>query len=379
MSQKRIKLSELIELKYGKGLPERDRKLGPYAVYGSNGMVGRHSSFLLDKQTIVVGRKGSIGEITLTEQHSWPIDTTYYVHILDERRLDLLYLFYYLRTLNLKRLDTSSAVPGINRKFVLDLSIPLPPVEIQEKVATLLQRADDLGQTRQKANQLTSKIIQSIFLKIFGDPISNENHWPVKTIREAAEKVSDGPFGSNLKTEHYTADGVRVVRLQNIGVGEFLDGDKAYISLDHYSKIRKHTCVPGDVIVGTLGDPNLRACILPSHVEIAVNKADCIQIRPNKDVLIADYLCQLLNTPQMLSLASSYLHGETRTRISMSQVASLLIPIPPISIQRNYAQIVTHFERVRTNQNQSTEEIDQLFNSLVQKAFRGELVKVNIA
>jgi len=195
----------------------------------------------------------------------------------------------------------------------------------------------------------------------------------MKTIREVAERISDGPFGSNLKTEHYVTSGVRVIRLQNIGVGEFLDDDKVFISLDHYSKIRKHTCLPEDVIVGTLGDPNLRACILPHHVEIAVNKADCIQVRPNKNIVTAEYLCYLLNTPQMLTLASSYFHGETRTRISMSQVASLRIPIPPISVQKRYAQIVVSSDRVSASQQQSTQEINELFHSLMKKAFRGEL------
>lgn len=99
-----------------------------------------------------------------------------------------------------------------------------------------------------------------------------------------------------------------MIRLQNIGVGEFLDNDKVFISLEHYSKLKKHTCVPGDVIVGTLGDPNLRACILPDYVKVALNKADCVQVRPNKNFVYSAYVCHLLNTPQMLQLASSYIH-----------------------------------------------------------------------
>ena len=290
------------------------------------------------------------------------------------------YLYFWLKSkYNLLNQRTKgAAIPHVDKKLLQDLLMPIPELETQKRIVSILDIAEKVLQQREAANQIIATTMNSVFLKMFGDPLSNENHWPVKTIREVAEKISDGPFGSNLKTEHYTADGVRVIRLQNIGVGEFLDDDKVFISLEHYSKLKKHTCLPGDVIVGTLGDPNLRACILPDYVKVAINKADCIQVRPNKSFVNAAYLCHLLNTPQMLRLASSYIHGETRTRISMSQVASLQIPIPPLSVQEEYAKTVRHFDHAYANQKRSSEVIDELFHSLMHKAFGGELDLANI-
>jgi len=294
----------------------------------------------------------------------------------NERKVLRDYLYFYLQTdfvqQTIRQYSTGATLVHAS-KAIPYIEVMLPLLEVQRRIATILEKAEALRRRREQANQLTNKIIQSFFLKIFGDPVSNKNHWPVKTIREVAEKVSDGPFGSNLMTKHYTAEGVRVIRLQNIGVGEFIDDDKVFISLEHYSKLKKHTCIPGDVIVGTLGDPNLRACILPDYVEVAINKADCVQVRPNKNFVNAEYLCHLLNTPQMLRLASSYIHGETRTRISMSQVASLQIPVPPSSIQEEYAQTMQHFGHVHANQKRSSEVINGLFHSLMHKAFRGQL------
>src|SRR5215475_12026903 len=86
-------------------------------------------------------------------------------------------------------------------------------------------------------------------------------------------------FGSNLKTSHYRERGVRVIRLQNIGVGKFLDEDKAYISEEHFAALPRHHCFSGDVLIGTLGDPNLRACLQPKRIKRALNKADCILLR----------------------------------------------------------------------------------------------------
>jgi len=337
----------------------------------------------VQKRRLRIVRKGSIliprsGSVSLNHRAILGTDACIVSHIcaLTPTRSDVnpQYLYWALCNFDMRNImRKTTGLDAITFEDVRHVRIPLPPLDVQRNIAAALRRAERVQQLRQQANQLTNKIIQSVFLKMFGDPVSNENHWPVKTIREVAEKVSDGPFGSNLKTEHYTTEGVRVIRLQNIGVGEFLDDDKVFISLEHYSKLKKHTCIPGDVIVGTLGDPNLRACILPAHVKVAINKADCIQVRPNKNFLNAAYLCHLLNTPQMLRLASSYIHGETRTRISMSQVASLQIPIPSLSVQEEYAQILRHFDHVYANQKRSSEVINELFHSLMYKAFRGEL------
>ena len=298
------------------------------------------------------------------------------IHV-DTQKFDPSYVMYAVNSEGVRRQALAQSTGTTRQRITLSalrkVKLPQPPLKEQQWIGAILDNAQKLRLKRDAVNHLTSNIIQSFFLKLFGDPVSNENRWPVKTVREVAEKVSDGPFGSNLKTEHYTAHGIRVVRLQNIGVGEFLDDDKVFVSLEHYSKLKKHTCIPGDVVVGTLGEPNLRACILPVHVKVAINKADCIQVRPSRQFLNAAYLCHLLNTPQMLRFASSYIHGETRTRISMSQVASLPIPIPPLSVQEKFAQILNGFDHLNRNQKQSSDVIDELFHSLMHKAFRGGL------
>jgi type I restriction enzyme S subunit len=210
-------------------------------------------------------------------------------------------------------------------------------------------------------------------MEMFGDPMRNPKGWEIKKIKDVSEKFSDGPFGSNLKTEHYENIGVRVIRLQNIGIANFLDDNKAYISENHFSTLQKHTCLPGDVLIGTMGYPNLRACIIPKSIELAVNKADCIQCRPNKNLATSEYICQLLNLPSTLDMASNMIHGETRSRISMGQLSTLRIPLPPLSLQQKFARIVEKVESMRQSQNQSKQQIDNLFSTLMQKAFRGEL------
>ena len=76
--------------------------------------------------------------------------------------------------------------------------------------------------------------------------------------------ITDGPFGSNLKTVHYTDSGARVVRLNNLGDGRFKDADQSFISLDQYRQLTKHEVRAGDLITAALGDPLGRTCIAPT-------------------------------------------------------------------------------------------------------------------
>lgn len=213
----------------------------------------------------------------------------------------------------------------------------------------------------------------SLFLDLFGDPAANPKRWPLRQMGELASKFSDGPFGSNLKSIHYRPTGVRVVRLQNIGVGEFLGDDAAFISEQHFAGLARHECKPGDVLVGTLGDPNLRACVLPPTVQKALNKADWVQIRANPNVATSAYICALLNMPSTAAKAQGLILGQTRSRISMGRLRQLEVPVPPLELQRQFTESAAAVQRLKATQQASLAKLDALFASLQHGAFRGEL------
>jgi len=119
-------LNEILELEYGKPLKECDRSGQGFPVVGSNGIVGYHSESFVKGPGIVIGRKGSAGEITWVDEDFFPIDTTYYIK--DKMGSELLVFHYYLlKKLNLKKIESSSAVPGLNRNIVYSLKSETPP------------------------------------------------------------------------------------------------------------------------------------------------------------------------------------------------------------------------------------------------------------
>lgn len=152
-----------------------------------------------------------------------------------------------------------------------------------------------------------------------------------------------------------------------------MDDDRAFISEDHFADLKKHECVPGDILIGTLGVPNVRACIQPDWLAVALNKADCVQLRADRCIADAAYVCALLNQPTTERMAQELIVGQTRLRISMGRLRGLKVPCPPVSLQREFARRVAAVENLKTAHRTSLTKMDALFAALQHRAFRGDL------
>jgi type I restriction enzyme S subunit len=134
------RLGEIIQLEYGKPLADSDRNPnGLYPAYGANGIKDRTDKFYKGEPSIIVGRKGSAGEVTLTEEKYWPLDVTFFVEF-DRAKYELQYLYFLLLTLNLPSM-AKGVKPGINRNDVYDITVTTPDIEEQRRIVTLLDEA----------------------------------------------------------------------------------------------------------------------------------------------------------------------------------------------------------------------------------------------
>jgi type I restriction enzyme S subunit len=160
-------------------------------------------------------------------------------------------------------------------------------------------------------------------------------HWKVVPLRRMTISRCDGPFGSGLKSIHYTSSGIRVIRLQNIGHGEFKASDSAYISEEHYASLGDHSVAEGDVLIAGLGDerhPAGRACVAPASILPAMVKADCFRFRVNRRRLDPSFAALHLTATAAAS-AASLSTGATRQRTNLQGTAGRAICVPPIEEQ----------------------------------------------
>jgi type I restriction enzyme S subunit len=144
------------------------------------------------------------------------------------------------------------------------------------------------------------------------DPPELPGSWCWASVDQLAaheeRSITDGPFGSNLKTSHYTDSGPRVVRIQNIGDAVFID-QKAHISRGHYESLRDHAVYAGDLVIRALGMPAPRACKIPESLGPAIVKADCIRFKVASEFISPDYVLWALNSPPVQARTGKMYNG----------------------------------------------------------------------
>jgi type I restriction enzyme S subunit len=285
--------------------------------------------------------------------------------------VDKTYVFYLLKT-KLKLLEEQ--ITGSTVKHLLDpqlrgIEMPLLPLERQRRVGSILERADRLRGKREQATQLFGKIIQSLFLKMFGDPANNTRHWETATIDSTCSDITDCPHS----TPTYTRTGVPLVRTPNIKKGYIDLTETKFISTkEHIVRSRRINPLPGDILYAreaTFGNAGL----VKKGQELSVGQRIML-LRPNPSIVLSEFLVWMINSEYVYSQAATVARGATNPHVNVADAKKFRIIVPPIENQMRFASAAKVFESLRERQAQSTEEINELFNSLMNKAFRAQMV-----
>lgn len=265
-----------------------------------------------------------------------------------------------------------AAQPGVNASTLKTLQVPLPPLAEQKRIAAILDAADALRAKRRESLAQLDTLLQSTFLDMFGDPVTNPKGWEVVNLGERTTKVGSGatPRGGD---ESYKSEGIALIRSLNVRDGEFKWKDLARIDDTQASKLSNVAVEKNDVLLNITGASVARVCLAPSDVLPArVNQHVCIirtsgSLDPHflEKVLLASSMKQ-----NLLRIGES---GATRQAITKSQVLNLEIPFPPLDLQRRFANIVESVEQQKARLREHMAELDTLFASLQQRAFNGDL------
>ena len=258
-----------------------------------------------------------------------------------------------------------------------------PPLETQRQIATYLDKKteaiDTLIAKKQKMIELLeekrSALINHVVtkglnpdapMKDSGVPWIGEvpAHWYILQFRRLILDICDGPFGSSLKSEHYTEEGTRLIRLQNIKSGYFNNQSKAFISNNYAKLLKRHKALPGDLLIASLGDTNNpmgRACVLPIEVEEAIVKADCFRARLDQKQGNHLYYSHYLSSLAGAVGFEQHSRGATRSRINLSIVRDIEVPKPSLAEQDSIQSRIKSFESKNNNlRNQIEDQVTKL-------------------
>ena len=427
-------VSDLIEINYGKGLKKSDRKVGSVPVYGSNGVVGKHDVALTKGSSIIIGRKGSVGAVHYSPTACWPIDTTYYVDKFNG--LNQQFLMHALRNLDLANLDTSTAIPGLNRNDVYSEEIPLPPITEQKRIVAklegLLTRVNTTKGRLAKVSVILKRFRQAVLAAACSGRLTEE--WrATKVDIEPADQLVERFFSK--RQQEYTADckkaktegkkppkkpnNLEPRRVETAGLPEIPDEwtwihlpELGYMSRGK-SKHRPRNAPylfggpypfiqTGDIAqsggrITSYRQTYSEAGLAQSHlwssgtvcITIAANIANSailtypacfpdsiVGLTPDEALCIKEYVEFFIRTAR--SNLDQFAPATAQKNINIEILSDVAVPLPPLAEQKEIVRRVESMFKladvVEKRVAMATARAKQLTQAILTKAFRGELV-----
>jgi type I restriction enzyme S subunit len=360
-----LPLGKLAAIKYGSALTTSSRATdGTVPVYGSGAKVGTHDAYLHDERSIIIGRKGSVGSIVLTDGPFWCIDTAYYLAELSEA-VDLEYLSKYLKSLDLSRLSISVGVPGLNREELASVPIPLPTLSEQQRIVDVLRQAESLDTSRKASEETIQELTREYYTALFGNVIGNDKGWAIRKLGLISEIVrgsSPRPQGDprlfggpvpRLMVSDLTRDGLWV--------------DATTDSLTDEGAKASRPMPAQSVVVAVSGAPGLTAIL---------NHDACIHdgfvgLRDLNAELLPEYVAFTLNLLRAKNDQQAV--GAVFRNLTTDQIKAISIPVPPVELQKQFRSFLMQVKTVQQDIVKSKQLLDELTRTMAVDAFTGEL------
>lgn len=335
---------------------------GPYPIYSSSaqnkGKFGEYGKFMFDEELVTWSVDGG-GALFYRDKHKYSVTNVCGYLRVKNASFDTRFVYYCLaeQHRHLSFDYTTKAHPSVIKKLY---SLPDISKAHQEKIANILQTIDEAIEETEALIEKYSLVKAGMMHDLFTRGLTPDGklrppreaapdlyketpigwipkEWDYADIGMLKETLVDGPFGSNLKTEHYVTDpGVRVVRLQNIQSGKYNDADRAYVSAAHALALFRNKVVGNDILIAGLGEdryPVARACLYPMELPPALNKADCFRLRCDSSKVINPFMMFFLNTPPARQQVRRYEQGVTRPRINLGNMNRIVAPKPDLGEQ----------------------------------------------
>lgn len=355
---------------------DRKKRRGSYPYYGANGQIDWIDDFLFDEPLILLAEDGGFFGSTehpiayKIEGKSW---VNNHAHVLRPltNLIDIEYLQWFLSYGNVTAFLTGSTRAKLRKGDAKKIPIVFPKsLDLQRRIAAVVEQANELRKMREEANLLPGNIVQSKFLKMFGDPLTNPQDWPVRKVEEIVEDIQPGFAFGKFSLE----EGMPHLRPFNISTSGWINLSQIkYVPEEKVSQ--KYLLVSGDILFNNTNSEEQvgKTAVYESRSNSTFSN-HLTRIRANKESATPEYIWFAFNHFYRKGIfASICKRWVNQAAVDTDQLKNLEIPIPPIRDQMKFSSFITKIQILMNRQRKSTLNLAKLFHSLRHKAFRGEL------
>ena len=326
---------------------------------------------IFEKGTLLLAMYGSVGKVAFAGTKMSTNQAILGINIKDTNLLDYSYLKYWFQTIKSQLLDRAvgGTLQNISLGIVKDLEIPLPPVATQKRIAEILDAADGLRRKDQELLKKYDELAQAIFIDMFGDPVKNEKGWELKQIKTTTNIIT---YGLTVRP-NYIEEGIPLISARELRNGFVNYKGAPKISYLDFSNLSKK-CKPqkGDILFSKTGSIGLSA-IVDGSQEFAVTQ-NAARINFKIEFYEIYFIYALLKQEAFISKCVSLVKGNAVKDLQLGDFSEIEIICPPLELQIVFSKMILHSNELVRKSKENNLFSDSLFNTLIQKAFNGELV-----
>ncbi|MEZ9322596.1 MULTISPECIES: restriction endonuclease subunit S [unclassified Vibrio] len=398
MSWPLIRLGDLVSVKGGKRLPKGESysdeiTTHPYIrvtdfknnsvdmdnlVYISDDIHEKISRYIISHDDLYISIAGTIGLVGVIPKELSGANLTenaakLVIH--DHKQLCKEYLNWYLSTAGQVQIQSkkkATSQPKLALFRIEEIEIPLPPLAEQKRIAAILDKADTIRQKRKQAIDLADEFLRSVFLDMFGDPVTNPKGWKVSPMK----KLIDIQGGYAFKSGDFGETGTPVVKIGNANKLGFTTKGIAFIEPDNPEKLKQYELYAGDLLMSLTGTVGKDDYANITEVTNAYSKYYLNQRVAKISILspvMKSYLKYYFANPKVKSEITKNNRGVRQANISNNDIYDLDVPVPDEDSLRKFAVLATRMQDLRHKIKLQPKSDSELFNALSQKAFSGEL------
>lgn len=367
---KKVKLLSICKPKQYKTISKNELvEDGKYLVYGANGVIGKSNKYTHENPTLMVTCRGATcGSLNISKPFSYINGNAMAFDSID-KNFDLMYLYYFLSSRGFNDAISGTAQPQITRENLKNIDVLELSLEKQKQIAKTLDKVNELIELRKESITKLDALAKSIFIDMFGDPVSNPRGWEVKELNDICEITSS----KRVYKSDYVSEGIPFYKIKEIILkSKNIEPEEIeYISKDAFENFASKFGYPqkGDILVTAVG-ATIGYFYLVDDEKFYFKDGNLIWLRNYKIDINKKFLLYMFQTKEFKNKILGLSKGAAQDALTIIKLKSVFICMPPIDIQNKFAKIIEKIEEQKSLYEKELKKLEENFQALLQKSFQ---------